>query len=715
MMAQPSSHSLLIKDFEASINIDGQLKESFWNLSDEVVLNEIVFPLNTESKPLRTQVKFRTKDNILYLGVTADIIEKPIVSSLKRDVNFFKEDVFMVIIDPNNNHKNGYSFGVNPKGVQFDAFLSENMNKRGETAKGVSTEWDYNWESKVQINGQKWTIEIAIPLNHLNYDPEETQWSFNFIRKDVKSNTEISWLPIPIQFSPLDLNFTKTIAWESKREILKSKIDFNPYVKYDYIKANQYNESGFDFGFNSQISFGKDLKLNLTLNPDFSNINVDDQVANFSQYDLLRAERRTFFTENNEVFDDFGHSEIRPFVSRRIGLDDNNKPNKIASGIRLSGLINPTVKIGFMNIYESKNEHQSAKNYSVLSFRKTLAENVFLKGYFMNNLSRQESKSLFSQSIQNTGFEFDYSSKNRIHRTKLAYGGGLKNNKIGGLGNFSYQYLTRKSKFDFSYNHVDDHYVNELSYIKRFKYVKNNSDGSERQIGFQDIQLAFERKIFIDHTRINAHQFSIDNQRIFYFYNHVSEQKTSLEYELQMKDGSEWEIEYSNESLSLLTSKSVGLESHIISPGKYKNDAIGFEYESPTTKQRQIELGINYGHFYLGRRLNLYSNLEFIITPKLNFDLLIDFNKIHFEEESKTGEQTLIQFNTEISLSKQLFVNTVFQYNTEENRFFVNSKVEWNYKPLSYLYLIFGEEKFKNKTINNKQFITLKWTHLFRI
>ena len=129
-----------------------------------------------------------------------------------------------------------------------------------------------------------------------------------------------------------------------------SNISFIPYLS-GQIDSPQKNIS------DHQLNAGADVKLNLTsslnlditLNPDFSQAEVDQQVTNLDRFELFFPERRQFFLENADLFGNFGYDNIRPFFSRRIGLD-----NPIIGGIRLSGNIDEKWRVGLLDIQTQK-------------------------------------------------------------------------------------------------------------------------------------------------------------------------------------------------------------------------------------------------------------------------------------------------------------------------------------------------------------------------
>ena len=123
------------------------------------------------------------------------------------------------------------------------------------------------------------------------------------------------------------------------------------------------------------------LNLDLTINPDFSQVDVDEQQTNLTTVNLRFPERRLFFLENSDVFNDFGIPPMRPFFSRKIGLDDDGNTIPILYGARLSGNLNKNLRMSLMNT-QTKSEELPGNNYTSLAVRQRVFAAVYHQGLF---------------------------------------------------------------------------------------------------------------------------------------------------------------------------------------------------------------------------------------------------------------------------------------------------------------------------------------------
>ncbi|HAA16715.1 MAG TPA: hydrolase, partial [Cytophagales bacterium] len=145
-------------------------------------------------------------------------------------------------------------------------------------------------------------------------------------------------------------------------------------------------------GADAKVAVTSSLNLDLTVNPDFSQVEVDRQVTNLDRFQLFFPERRQFFIENSDLFAQNGFSSIRPFYSRRIGLDA-----PVITGARLSGKPNQNWRVGLLNVQTGRvaEEDIAAKNFTVATFQRQVLARSVLSGIFVN---QQATSDTFSDS-----------------------------------------------------------------------------------------------------------------------------------------------------------------------------------------------------------------------------------------------------------------------------------------------------------------------------
>ena len=162
-------------------------------------------------------------------------------------------------------------------------------------------------------------------------------------------------------------------------------------------------------GLDARVSVSPTLNLDLTFNPDFSQIEVDELVTNLTRFNIFLPEKRTFFLENGDLFADFGYSAVRPFFSRKNGLDDNRNAVPILYGVRLTGNLDKTTRIGLMNIHSLDSENAFGQNQSAVSIQKNFGRS-YIRGLLLNRQAFDESERVGKDFGRNTSLDAGYVS-----------------------------------------------------------------------------------------------------------------------------------------------------------------------------------------------------------------------------------------------------------------------------------------------------------------
>ncbi len=310
-----------IKRAKGQITLDGNIDEPEWG-SAEVATNFYMnYPIDTMPPTYQSEARVTFDQHFFYVSfVCHDNMEKPnIVQSLRRDFDFDLNDNMGVFIDPYNDHTNGFYFLITPYNVQSEGTVSAG----GTSGDAFNNNWDNKWYSQVKRYSDRWVAELAIPFKSFRYNSEVANWNITFLRHDLKHNQLSSWIATPIQYVPASLGYTGKLIWEEKAPHPGVNVSLIPYLVGS---SNQDAENkvattnSMTVGFDAKVAVTPAINLDLTVNPDFSNVDVDRQVINLTRFEYQFPERRTFFLENSDLFSTPGYPPTRPFFSRRIGL-----------------------------------------------------------------------------------------------------------------------------------------------------------------------------------------------------------------------------------------------------------------------------------------------------------------------------------------------------------------------------------------------------------
>ncbi len=297
----------------------------------------------------RTEVRIGFDDQTLYIGVVC-YDRQPgeiIVSDSRRDASLEETDSFQVILDTFHDRQNGFVFGTNPAGIEYDGQVTKE-GSGGMTSGGgdFNLNWDAAWEVKAAISQVGWSAELAIPFRTLRFGKGDVQtWGINFQRNLRRRNERSFWAPLPRQYGLFRLSLAGTVEGVEVPD--QRNLKLVPYVLLEGRDVAGGSESEEEIGLDLKYSITPALTLDATYNTDFAQVEVDELQINLDRFSLFFPEKRPFFLENAGQFSVGVDEEIELFFSRRIGIGPSGEEIPIDGGLRLSGKVGKT-NVGFL-------------------------------------------------------------------------------------------------------------------------------------------------------------------------------------------------------------------------------------------------------------------------------------------------------------------------------------------------------------------------------
>ena len=688
-------YQLNIQRMDEKIHLDGVLDESFWEDVEIATNFWLNFPVGGTpvDDEVQTTVKITYDDDFIYLGVECYGKGPFLVQSLKRDNDsFWNGDAFAVVFDPVNERTNGVIFGVNPAGVQTEALITGEPARRGGQLSGYNKAWDNKWYTQASVTENGWTAEMMIPFKSLRFG-RKGHWGINFIRVDAQNNANHSWAPVPIQFYGTDLGYLGQLIWDKPPRNEKGNISLVPYllgnVYKDYESKSDLSQS-FALGMDAKIAINSNLNLDLTVNPDFSQVDVDEQQTNLTTVNLRFPERRLFFLENSDIFSNFG-TNAKPFFSRKIGLDDDGNTIPIIYGARLSGNLNKNLRIGLMNT-QTQEQELPGNNYSSFALHRRILKRAVLRGYFHNRVGYTDGSVQEDNFNRIGGLEFNYSSEDSKWRAVTGYGLAFSNenknenhlfNLLGGYGGRAFNVMVNISG-------LGDNYINDFSLIPRQKHYDALED-TTYILGFNHWWATMGYKFYPENTFINQHGFSLTtNGDRTATSNQLIQDKHQLSYKFLMKNTSTLDLTYAHEGVNLLYP--FGFTDNEPLPAQlYRFDYGQIKYVTDRRREIKLTSGFRYGSFYNGTRTEFSLAVDYRVQPWGNFSLNFVQNNLEFSGNYGAEQLLLFGPKAEINFSKNFFWTTFMQYNTQSDNFNINSRLQWRYMPMSDLFIVYSD------------------------
>ena len=695
---------LNISKANSKIKIDGLLDEAAWESAGQTSDFWKKWP-NDVGRPVRqTYVKMSYDDQFLYIGIKAIDTNYYVVQSLKRDQGFFMSDAVTIAIDPVNQRTNGFLFSITPYNVQSEDLVASGQNN-GE----LSFSWDNKWISATSRHPNYWIAEIAIPFKTLRFKEGKTKWGINFLRTDVKNNEFSSWTKMPTNFPFFDFGYAGSLNWNTPPPAPGTNISTIPYVSSFQSSDKEANvpwTGKLNGGFDSKIALTSSLNLDLTVNPDFSQVEADQQVTNLTRFDIFFPEKRTFFLENDDLFSNFGIPPIRPFYSRTIGLDKNGNKIPIAAGVRISGNISKKTRIGLMNMQTLAKNDAAAQNYTAITFNEQVQARSSIKGYFLNRQGLEDKDHRFTDPLdrygRNAGIEYNFldnSGKwNAWSGHHLSFKDGIKT--PGYYTNTGGGYSSKKWNFVVDYTQITDKYYADMGFIS---HIENYDAllGTVTRLGYKQIYNQIKHTFYPKKGKITQIKLGLGN--IIFLNPNLSFNQSihDLTLEFSFKNTSSLIVGSSFDANNLLFNTSF-TDKLPIPPGKYRAATGYITYGSDIKKKISYTLLLNGGNFFNGSIFQYDLITKYRIQPWGNFGFSFQQARLAFPEKYGSSNLFLIAPRIEINFSNNLSWSTFLQYNNQRNNFNINSKIQWRYKPMSDIFLVYSDNYFTDPLMKNK-------------
>jgi hypothetical protein len=694
------------------IKIDGVISERTWFDAQKASNFIQNFPTDTMTAKARQEVMVSYDDKFLY--VAARIYntvknQRYVTPSLKRDYRGEANDAFVISIDPFMDRMNAFSFGINPYGVQREGLVVNG----GVISEDLSLSWDNKWFSEAKIYEDYWTAEIAIPLNTIRFRSGTNKWLINFYRIDSYNAERSSWSRVPNQYSPISLAYSKPILFESPIQKKGTNISLIPYVSPGNFRkpisgTDKYsNSSNLTFGGDAKIGIGSSLNLDLTVNPDFSQVEVDNQVTNLDRFEILFPEKRQFFLENADLFANFGIDGVRPFFSRRIGVTRDqstgqNIQNKIDAGFRLSGKINNNLRVGLLDMKSAAipEINEPAYNYSVLS----LQQRVFGRSNISFILTNKDAigRNDFNRVA---GLDYNVASKSNVWNGKFFFMKSfdpIKNNDNAVIGSSMF-YNKRYFESKQTLYYIGANFNPEVGYLRR--------------AGFYKFAGYFQPKIYPRTGRINKWGPMFDYDITIFPNIGVTDYDVNILYNVQYKNYVTLLMRVRNDYTKLTSDFDPTNSGGEKLKANTSYNYLSFICSLTTDQRKKVGARLNSraGQYFNGSRINLDAEVNYRIQPHGSISSVFSYNRLRFPQPYTSRDLILIGPKIDLTFTRSLFLSTLIQYNNQINNINMNVRFQWRFAPASDLFIVYTDNYYADLYKSKGSALVLKATYWFNL
>ncbi|TSD68006.1 carbohydrate binding family 9 domain-containing protein [Inquilinus sp. KBS0705] len=699
-----ANYRLHIKKTTGPIKIDGVADEADWTRADSAADFFLVLPMDTSFAKVKTAVRMAYDKDNLYLVATC-YTPNPgpyMVESLKRDFSFVKNDNFLLFMDPFDARTDGFSFGANAAGAQWDGTMYEGGK--------VDLSWDNKWYSQVKNYPDKWVLEAAIPFKSIRYKKGIREWGINFSRNDLVTTEKSSWAPVPRQFPTASLAYTGTLVWDEEPPVASSNVSVIPYVlggvTKDFENGGKPAVWRKDIGGDVKVALNSSLNLDMTVNPDFSQVDVDQQVINLNRYELFFPEKRQFFLENGDLFANFGYSDIRPFFSRRIGL---NAP--IRFGTRLTGKIDKDWRVGVMDVQtgQSGTANLPGQNFGIVTLQRRVLSRSNIAFMFVNKDATGSAPAAGNTAPgynRNIGAEFNLASSNNLITGKLmgmkSFSPGVSGHDYVGAGHV--QYLSKYWTAYIQQEYVGRNYNAEVGYVPR--------------TGYNKLSPLLLHNFFPKSGGVLSHGLQYSGVYFFDESFKRTDNESILSYIITLRSRATFTVSGLDDYVKLLrpfdpTNTGKGM----LPTGSVNHwQTIDVQFASKPQSVFTYLFDVARGGYYQnGDRFSVTGQIGYRFQPYVNLILNTTYTNLNLPAPYGRNKFWLIGPRADVTFTNTLYFTTFVQYNEQAKNMNINSRLQWRYKPASDFFIVYGDNSIPSPfTVKNRQ-LTVKWTYWWNI
>lgn len=730
---------LAIRKASEPITLDGKLDEPAWKNAQVATDFFLNYPIDTALADFQTESRVTFDDHHFYVSFVCYDDQTPnVVQSLRRDFDFDTNDNMGVFIGPYNDAINGFYFMVTPLGVQTEGTISSG----GADGDGsYNATWDNKWYSKVVRYEDRWVAEISIPFKSFRYKSDVDEWNITFLRYDLKRNKTSSWIATPIQFIPASFAYSGKLVWEDKPPHHTTNISLIPFVaggtNQDREKTPVEKHNDLQFGGDAKIGVTPSMNLDLTINPDFSQVEVDRQVINLTRFEFQFPERRQFFLENNDLFERMGFPESRPFFTRRIGLARDTSGNlvrvPILYGARLSGSLSEKWRLSVLNMQtkEKAGIGLPGQNFTVAAIQRNFWAQSNIQFSFVNkeslNINESDSSRYFSKDLwvrkwngtdtvralnkYNRVFAIDLESRSKDNSwyTSLFYNHSFDdfNPDKRQTGGGYITYTKRNIMLSGGGTLVQKNFNAEVGYVpSRGVYP-----------GIVNYYFTGQGTFYPNSKVIVNHGPLLNGQ--------ISTLPTGLLTDKLANAGYTWNF-FSTAQINLMYNYNYQRLTNSFNPigGEFTEYKVGEEfgwsnltanYASDQRKIFRYFVETTFGEFYNGSNVNVNGEINYRYQPFGSLSVRFDYNDLRLPSTYGKEKLFIVSPRMDLTFTDKIFLTTFVQYNTLADNVNLNARFQWRYKPASDFFVVYTENYLPKTFASKSRALVFKLTYWLNI
>ncbi len=699
--------------------IDGRLDDPAWQAAEPLDGFVQRIPSDGAAASEPTEVRVLYDEQAIYVGVwlwdsnPQGIVQGPAI----RDSRLDDSDAVVLIFDTYRDRQNGFVFGTNPSGIEYDGQVTDEGRgggglggmgggrAQGGAGGGFNLNWDGSWDVATSRDALGWYAEFRIPFSTLRYaSGEDAVWGFNVMRRIRRFNEESYWAPIDRQYNLYRVSQAGELR--GLEVPVRRQATVTPYVlqsaQRDYRVLGSRFDYPSDLGADAKVQVTQGLTLDLTLNTDFAQVEVDDQQVNLTRFSLSFPEKRPFFLENAGYFRvGTGGSEL--FFSRRIGIEGGQQV-PIRGGGRLSGRA-AGLNVGLLHIQTGVDDPvgpgiTDGNAFSVVRLARELPNRSLVGTYFGER--------------RGTGVDGDW---NRTYAVdgQVGLGDNLTLSSFAGytdapgqdgdarnhVFDLSGVYLSRALRLSGGFREMGADFNPEVGFVNRRDYRMYS--------GMWMVYLRPDRISWLREIRPHSSYNTFRNLETGF----EQSSRLHLDSHFEFSSGAHFEPAF-NWIREGLTRPFEIVDGVVVQPGTYDGWEAAWRFNTNRSAPFSVSGSVNAGSFLSGSRVNPSASVAYRHGSSATLEFSLDHNKVTLEEGE--FDVTLAGLRAGYFFTPRIYLQSLIQYADQTDTFSANIRFGWLNTAGTGLFIVYNDHQGVN-TLSGPQQRTLvvKYNRQFNV
>jgi hypothetical protein len=657
------------------ITIDGKDNEPAWQNSAMATNFIISYPKQGNKATYNTEVRILYDKTNIYIFAKCEYPpgKKAIqVQDMRRDFGFTDNELFEILIDPFKDRRLPVmTFCTTPYGTQMDIMHYADGS--------YDYKWDAVWKAASIIQDHSWTTEIAIPFSSLRYPEKSTEWSINFVR-NIRQFGELSgWSAWPMAFNESRMEYAGIVT---NIDAPKSDLNirFEPYTLVNST-ANNKEPASYKPKAGGEVKFAVNTNTLLegTINTDFAQADADVQVINLTRSTVFFPEKRQFFLENSSLFSVGQNSIIQPFFSRRIGLSDAGSPLSIDGGLRL---IHQDSKqaIGILMMKQEGDSTETGSIFGVMRYKRNISSRLQLgaMAVMRENLEGNHTPAYLNPVGVVDAF---WRGSDALFVRGMGSVSANTLTKQNGTAAFSeVNYSNNTVSFDWFETEVSKGYQAQTGYVERDNFIN-----TQPSLSFNIHKSWFPKSLAFYNPQITADIYHQASTGIFQESN-----VNLIPFQLIFNNLAQFNFNITSSWEDLVEDFSP-VRNINIAAGNYHFNRYELYGLTNQGAHYSAEVRVSTGGYYNGELNSYYLSLR--AAPLTRFSLVMSYTRNDFVKTGMIRTNTtthLLAPQLRMAVNPKILLSAFYQYNTDERNGSLNARFSWEYRPLSFIYLVFN-------------------------